>query len=311
MLFQVLMLLLALLRVSEGYSTSALADQIDSLPGAPSPLQFNQFSGYLVLPNDLTKNMVISLPTTDKWYQESPIFIVISQHYWFVESSGNPSGDPLTFWTNGGPGCSGLLGFFTEMGPFRPNKDLTLSLNPYSWNKLSNMVFIESPCGVGFSYSNDAHDYSTGDQATATDNYWLIKAFLQRFPEYTNNSLYIASESYGGIKKKFWFSVAFFLHWLKYYTFYKQHKCTYVGHYMPTLASKIVEMNKFNMDRNSSPEVLNFKGFVVGNPYTTVYSGTEAMLETFWNRQLVSKISWDSFVKEVHLLFNNIMHMFF
>lgn len=128
-----------------------------------------------------------------------------------MESTGNPSEDPLTFWTNGGPGCSGLLGFFTEMGPFRPNKDLTLSLNPYSWNKLSNMVFIESPCGVGFSYSNDALDYSTGDQTTATDNYWLIKAFLQRFPEYLNNSLYIASESYGGIMNLFCFSVAFLL----------------------------------------------------------------------------------------------------
>lgn len=80
---------------------------------------------------------------------------------------------------------------------------------------------------------------------------------------------------------------------------------------MPTLASKIVEMNKFNMERNSSSEVLNFKGFVVGNPYTTVYSGTEAMLETFWNRQLVSKISWDSFVKEVFLFYTATLLLFF
>jgi carboxypeptidase C (cathepsin A) len=62
------------------------------------------------------------------------------------------------------------------------------------------MVFIESPCGVGFSYSADSAAYITGDKLTATDNYWLIKAFLRRFPEYSNNSLYIASESYGGNK---------------------------------------------------------------------------------------------------------------
>ncbi len=42
----------------------------------------------------------------------------------YVESQSNPSTDPLVLWTNGGPGCSGLLGFFTEMGPFQPTDGL-------------------------------------------------------------------------------------------------------------------------------------------------------------------------------------------
>jgi len=46
----------------------------------------------------------------------------------------------------GGPGCSGLLGFFTENGPFRPSVDgASLYINPYRWNKISNMAFIEIP----------------------------------------------------------------------------------------------------------------------------------------------------------------------
>jgi carboxypeptidase C (cathepsin A) len=46
----------------------------------------------------------------------------------------------------GGPGCSGLFGFFVENGPFRPTKDGdALSLNDHAWNKLANMLFIESP----------------------------------------------------------------------------------------------------------------------------------------------------------------------
>lgn len=35
-------------------------------------------------------------------------------HYWFVESMEDPANAPVAFWTNGGPGCSGLLGFMTE-----------------------------------------------------------------------------------------------------------------------------------------------------------------------------------------------------
>ena len=126
---------------SGDYTPEALADQVTNLPGAENlKINFNQFSGYLKVNN--TKN----------------------NHYWMVESMNDPANDPIAFWTNGGPGCSGLLGFMTEQGPFRPNKDLTLSFNDYAWNTISNMVFIEAPCGVGFSYSDnpDGDDYKTG-----------------------------------------------------------------------------------------------------------------------------------------------------
>lgn len=153
----------------------------------------------------------------------------------------------------------GLLGFFTEQGPFRPNKDLSLSMNPYAWNTIANMVFIESPCGVGFSYSDDDNDYKTDDVQTATDNYALIQAFFDRFPQFLKNDLYITSESYG-------------------------------GHYMPTLAKYIVDQNTA-----SNQPLLNFKGFAVGNPATTFYSAIPASMETYWGHQLISKPLWDKF----------------
>jgi carboxypeptidase C (cathepsin A) len=183
-------------------------------------------------------------------------------HYWFYEAEENPQDAPLTFWSNGGPGCSGLLGAMTEQGPFRPNKDLNIDLNPYAWNKVSNMVFIEAPCGVGFSYSTEGEksdDYTTGDDQTATDNYAMIQGFLTRFPEYSKNELYITSESYG-------------------------------GHYMPTLAKKIVDENTAATNPN-----INFKGFAVGNPYTNFYTGTPSGLATYWGHQLVAKPTWDKY----------------
>jgi len=60
------------------------------------------------------------------------------------------------------------------------------------------MLYVEQPAGVGFSYSDDPDDYTTGDAQAASDNYVLIQQFLERFPERKSNDFYITSESYGG-----------------------------------------------------------------------------------------------------------------
>lgn len=44
-----------------------------------------------------------------------------------------------------GPGCSGMLGLFTEQGPFKPDGNGTLQPNPYAWNRVANMIFVEQP----------------------------------------------------------------------------------------------------------------------------------------------------------------------
>lgn len=55
----------------------------------------------------------------------------------------------------------------TEQGPFYPDRDGNLVANPYAWNKLANMVFLEQPVGVGFSYSDNDDDYHIGDDRAA------------------------------------------------------------------------------------------------------------------------------------------------
>lgn len=235
MLYSVLAFLAALAVARADFSPEALADEVVNLPGLNEPINFRQFSGYLSIGN--TKYI----------------------HYWFVQSENDPANDPLVFWTNGGPGCSGLLGFMTEQGPFRPTKDGNLITNQYAWNKIANMVFIEQPAGVGFSYADDKDMYKTNDAIAAEDNYATIQAFLARFPEYRANDLHISSESYG-------------------------------GHYMPELAWTI-----FNKNKDSSNPYLNFKGFAVGNPYTDFNSGTPSMLQAFWGHQIVDKPTWDKY----------------
>jgi len=58
----VLVLLLSVQQAAADYSSAALLDQVTSLPGADAlTLGFNQFSGYLAVGQELTKNMVRQL----------------------------------------------------------------------------------------------------------------------------------------------------------------------------------------------------------------------------------------------------------
>lgn len=46
--------------------------------------------------------------------------------------------------------------------------------------QVSNILYLDSPAGVGMSYSNDESDYTTGDQKTASDAHkFLLKVLSQ------------------------------------------------------------------------------------------------------------------------------------
>uniref|UniRef100_A0A8C2J371 Carboxypeptidase n=1 Tax=Cyprinus carpio TaxID=7962 RepID=A0A8C2J371_CYPCA len=167
----VCLLLLGVLEVSGAPN----ADEIKYLPGLSKQPSFKHYSGYFSVADN--KHL----------------------HYWFVESQKDPAGSPVVLWLNGGPGCSSLDGLLTEHGPFLIQDDgATLEYNPYAWNKIANVLYLESPAGVGFSYSDD-QKYTTNDTEVATNNYLALKEFFRLFPEFSKNEFFLTGESYGGI----------------------------------------------------------------------------------------------------------------
>ncbi|MCO5546764.1 hypothetical protein L7F22_000200 [Adiantum nelumboides] len=148
-------------------------DRIIELPGQPADtLSLSQYAGYVTV--NETAGRVL--------------------YYWLVEATFDAASRPLVLWLNGGPGCSSMgYGAMEELGPFKihPNGS-GLYTNPHAWTKEANMLFLESPAGVGYSYSNTSSDYKTA----AADSFAFLLKWMERFPQYQGREFYISGESY-------------------------------------------------------------------------------------------------------------------
>ncbi|TMW58665.1 hypothetical protein Poli38472_010224 [Pythium oligandrum] len=151
--------------------------------------------------------------------------------YWFFESRGNPSTDPVIIWLTGGPGCSSILALFVENGPCTINDDMTLKSNPFSWNERANIMWIDQPVGVGFSYG-DKSEYDSSEKEVGDDMFHFLQSFFKAHPEYQKQDFYVFGESYG-------------------------------GHYVPAVAHRVFEGNN-----NKEGLHINLQGFGIGNGLT-------------------------------------------
>ncbi|XP_023513734.1 serine carboxypeptidase-like 34 [Cucurbita pepo subsp. pepo] len=210
------------------------ADRVVGLPGQP-PVKFEHYAGYVTVNESHGRALF----------------------YWFFEAIDNPQQKPLLLWLNGGPGCSSVAyGAAEELGPFFPQKgdQPKLKFNPYTWNSAANLLFLESPVGVGFSYTNTSQDITDlGDTITAKDSYAFLLNWFERFPQFKSHEFYIAGESYA-------------------------------GHYVPQLSEVIFDENK----KISKEKRINFKGFMIGNALLDDETDQRGMIDFAWNHAIIS-----------------------
>ncbi|KAK9941845.1 hypothetical protein M0R45_007538 [Rubus argutus] len=200
------------------FNTVSSTSIIKTLPGFSGDLPFKLETGYVGV-GDLDD---------------------VQLFYYFIESEGSPEHDPLVLWLTGGPGCSGFSGLVYEsIGPLSfdyanstGNKP-QLKLNPYSWTKVANIIFIDAPVGTGYSYARTWEGYNNmSDTLSAAETYQFLRKWLMDHPNFLNNSLYIAGDSYSGIV-------------------------------LPIIVQEISDGNEDGLHPR-----MNIQGYVLGNPVT-------------------------------------------
>lgn len=171
--------------------------------------------------------------------------------YWLFKSKNQPDTDPLVIWLTGGPGCASEVALFYENGPYTINDDLSLNSNAYSWNKVSNLLYVDQPIGTGFSKCSSIFHYDTNEDEIAANLFSFIQGFLTANPDYKGRDFFITGESYA-------------------------------GHYIPAIAYHFVK------EITPGSLGLNFKGIAIGNGWVDPVVQYPQYAEFAYENKLVS-----------------------
>ena len=137
-----------------------------------------------------------------------------------------------------------MFGLFSENGPIRvarngtTNNDFIVSLprdGQGSWVDEADMVFLDQPVNVGFSYGDS---YATTMQQISDEMVNILIQFLYTaYPEYQGRDFLITGESYA-------------------------------GKYLPQLATTIHKWN-LNQQATGGKQTINLKAALIGDPFVS------------------------------------------
>ncbi|ETS74488.1 hypothetical protein PFICI_14354 [Pestalotiopsis fici W106-1] len=153
-----------------GLSLAQFPDPEPSLTTIPSPIDPNITISYKIPSSGACATAFDTQQQYTGWVQvplaaygessdnSSSTTTTTNLFFWFIGSR-EPTA-ALTVWLNGGPGASSMLGLFNENGPCEvvdagqgPDRYTTVA-REWGWDRASNMLFVDQPSQVGFSYDN-------------------------------------------------------------------------------------------------------------------------------------------------------------
>ncbi|KAK3118741.1 hypothetical protein QOZ80_9BG0706170 [Eleusine coracana subsp. coracana] len=199
------------------FASAAEAYHVASVPGYDGALPFSLETGYVSV----------------DYENGAELF------YYFIKSEADPRRDPVLLWLTGGDRCSVFSSLVFEIGPVKfitePYNGSVprLRYNPYSWTKVANILFVDSPVGAGFSFSSDPKGYDVGDVSSSIHLKKFLAKWFSNHPEFLANPFYIGGDSYA-------------------------------GKIVPYLVQKISE----DVEAQQVKPAINLKGYLVGNPIT-------------------------------------------
>ncbi|KAJ7017866.1 Alpha/Beta hydrolase protein [Mycena alexandri] len=94
----------------------------------------------------------------------------------------------------GGPGTSGMMNPMMAQGPCLSAENGTTVPNPHRWTEHFNLLALDHPIGVGFSYGTMVNN----SRDAAMDSYDFLQKFFRFYPPLSRNKFILSGGSYGG-----------------------------------------------------------------------------------------------------------------
>jgi len=172
--------------------TTAADYFVQSLPGQPDGPLLKMHAGYVVGAASVSVASLTSLRHIEITPEHNGHLF-----FWHYQNRHIADRPRTVIWLNGGPGCSSMDGALMEIGPYRVREGGKLVYNEGSWDEFANLLFVDNPVGTGFSYVN-TDSYLHELQEMADQFVIFLEKWFALFPEYENDDIYFAGESYAG-----------------------------------------------------------------------------------------------------------------
>ncbi|PWA49976.1 peptidase S10, serine carboxypeptidase, Alpha/Beta hydrolase fold protein [Artemisia annua] len=73
-----------------------------------------------------------------------------------------------------------------------------LALEPNSWTKVANVIYLDAPTLTGYSYTTDSESVHSSDTASAFQTAEFLRKFVRDHPKFLKNPTYVTGLSYSG-----------------------------------------------------------------------------------------------------------------